>query len=45
MAVTQIHLRKWDESFKNTNNFKIVTKLSDLGEPLYYKKILGFLFD
>ena len=40
-----ISLKKWDSSPRNTYNYKLVTKLTDLGSPDAYKTILGYYFN
>ena len=37
-----ISLKKWNSNPQNTYNFKIVTKLTDLGSPDAFKTLLGF---
>ena len=38
----EITLRTWDDTPQTTQDFSIITKMTDLGEPLYEKSILGF---
>ena len=42
MAVKGIILREWDYNPYSTENFKLVTKFTDLGSPDTKKKIYGF---
>ena len=37
-----VTLKLWNEKPANTSNFKIVTKISDLGSPMSFKSLLGF---
>ena len=42
MAQNGIILREWDHNSYTTENFKLVTKFTDLGSPDSMKKIYGF---
>ena len=37
-----VTLKLWDSSPQSTDNFSLITKFTDLGEPTSRKSILGF---
>jgi len=39
-----ISLRKWDYTPNNSRNIVLETKISDLGNPIHKKSILGYFF-
>tara|TARA_R100000458_G_C8277763_1_gene253418 strand:+ start:4771 stop:5211 length:441 start_codon:yes stop_codon:yes gene_type:complete len=45
MASKQIHLREWDDNPYPTNTFRIVTKMTNLGDDMSSKSILGFFIN
>ena len=42
MAYKDITYKNWDFNPQNTHKAELITKLTDLGSPLYMKNILGF---
>lgn len=45
MPSKRIKLKEWDYTSKGTDNLSLTTKLTDMGNPMYDKVLLGYFYN